>query len=835
MRLKSFKNSFLDLSILLIVLCFAAGFIYNPFNDKLLKSQDDTFNNIFGPETSVIQPNGKPLTVYQYANISNSYSDSDLPLNVSFTLAQDWTSKNITIYYDGVSQKKDRVVNGDFDSDISEWTYISNAPEEYVNRGWDASGNPDGSMVIKTSTGQKLEGEYGYFEQTISIPEGLGKKDASFTFDYFYNNGFLNFYNVNVYMAIIVGDVEKNKTIDLQYISRLYWDSLSMEYNPSDFGQELPGNLSFRIGFYTSDDTSVSNWGDFQIDNVEFTLWTEPSQEGLIRAYDNEFNQNHTYYNTTYGKGYSFLDSERIRSPSDDVIISLYQNISDVLDFSVDNIYILSTSVKVLNSTFSGSDGCFYTLGEQIEWQTEFSVSIPPNYVSWLEVVKPSNWNFTSIKDGYEDEQVEFCVGTEGSVKMVIIPNDIVSLGLWKLKAISENYIINGNLEVMEDDQFKNSSSLTFGNIFRVSVSLNNSVSYNNTLVNCSIYYSNHTILWGEEKEPDSSEIDFGNFTVGLNMTVGQYQVKIFWSNNESSLNRDQIGYTQFKFDVWHTPNLTAIDSYFEMIAGDPLLLKVKLSDCCTNKTIDFATINYNSTYGIYGTMTYQGLGIYLAELDTSSLELGNYYFSFNTSKEYYKELFLNDLINLKIIAQPIVLETPHSVINSMANDYAICQVNVTGGHSGTLIWPANISTDWQNPYSVVEHFNGTYTLNFSTYNLPTLGIVETYTISIYANKTNYGSSNGFVTITIQPIQTLVNVNDTIITTEINKNFELIVNYTTEDSGDLILEAICSVSWPGSYNVTNLLCDCFIIEFNTEGLNIDTYTSIIKLEKAGYQ
>lgn len=63
MRLKSFKNSFLDLSILLIVLCFAAGFIYNPFNDKLLKSQDDTFNNIFGPETSVIQPNGKPLTV----------------------------------------------------------------------------------------------------------------------------------------------------------------------------------------------------------------------------------------------------------------------------------------------------------------------------------------------------------------------------------------------------------------------------------------------------------------------------------------------------------------------------------------------------------------------------------------------------------------------------------------------------------------------------------------------------------------------------------------------------------------------------------------------------
>ena len=126
------------------------------------------------------EPNGKYLLVNQFANTSESYSNSNLPTNVSFTLAQDWISKDITISYDGVSIKKDRVINGTFDSDYHGWTYKTNNPTEFIGK------NESEFVMITLTSGDKSEGEYGYFERNISIQEKLSSnKLALLSFDYY--------------------------------------------------------------------------------------------------------------------------------------------------------------------------------------------------------------------------------------------------------------------------------------------------------------------------------------------------------------------------------------------------------------------------------------------------------------------------------------------------------------------------------------------------------------------------------------------------------------------------------------------------------------------------
>jgi len=686
---------------------------------------------------------------------------------------------------------------------------------------------------MEVTEGTKNKGDYGYFEQNITIHEELYPLEAYFSIDYYYS-WWKKPDNCSLFMAAIMEGVNRNKTLNLRDIANhKEWFTMNLEYNPVTYGQVLPGVVTIRVGVITNE-LSTSFSADLRLDNIEYKLWTKPNQTGIIKAYDNEFAQNHTYYNITFGKGYSFIDAERTRALGEDIVFTIYSNISNIIDFTIDEITIISYVVKEFNSTVSNKLGSLYTPGENINWLVEFSIFIPPYYNSWIEIDKPGDWSFFHIMDGFEEDKTEDCLGTGSGSTKLIIPNSILGPGLWKLEAISKNYITKGNIAVWKDSQFENISKLVFGDIFEVNITLNASIILSNTIINCTIYYPNSTVFWQDIKEPTSHNIKFGNFIVGNNMTVGKYLVTVLWTNNQSCLNRDQIGYIELEFIIWHYTNLTAINSYFEMVAGDPLLLKVKFVDSDLNEIVDFASISYNSTFGASGTMSYQGSGIYVVDVDIDSLGLGDYYFSFNASKEYYENQSIKNLIHLKIIAQPLKLDTPHTVIEATANSYISCQVNVTGALSGTLIWPVNISSDWQNPYSAIDHDNGTYTLNFSTWGLPSQGIIETYTIYVFANKTHHGNTQGYITLTIYPIQTVINVNKSIINVDLNEIVDVYINYTVDQTGLLIQGAECSVVWSSFYNILPKV-DGFIVRLSTINLSIDTYIAIIKLVKSGFE
>jgi hypothetical protein len=582
-------------------------------------------------------------------------------------------------------------------------------------------------------------------------------------------------------------------------------------------------------------DDSINPWNEIFFDNIKCELWTRSNSSGLLRLNDNEFNQNYSYINTDYGDGYTLIDVERYTEISDEISFTVYQNVTDVLDFKIANIIIDSFAEKSFSSEFLGSPRSKIEFGSNITWQTEISISsIPIEYTCWLEVEKPDDWLFTRITDGYEAEQLKNCSGINFGSTTLSIPETILSAGLWSIEAISKNYISKGNLEVWDNNAFISQSRVTFGDLFQINVTINETVSLLNTQINCSIFYPNGTNFWQASLEPTSHILSFGNFTVGYNMTVGIYNVKIQWMNSQNTSTIDQVGFKEFDFVLWHHSQLVAVTSFYEIITGAPLLAKVKYTDIDVNVSIAFVTIRFNSTFGQSGTMLYLGSGIYLADIDTNSLTLGDYYISFSVNSSYYENHSINNLIHISVISQGLALDVPHTVLEATANSYATCQINITGAISGVMIWPANISTDWENPWNAINHNNGSYTLNFSTADLPINGIIDTFTVAIYANKTNYGATVGYVTMSITPISTIINVNSSVVNPPVNTAVDIKINYTEVESGYIIIGANLTVVWLSTFNVTPN-GNGFNLRLDTINLSIDTYTAIIQLEKEGFE
>ncbi|MFX1586968.1 MAG: hypothetical protein ACFFC1_02330 [Promethearchaeota archaeon] len=833
----------LEISIIgiILILSLTFNFLFNSnlsITNQKNDSTDNDRSNILRASSSDI--NGKPLLIHQYSTITNSFFPSSLPANVSFTLISGWTSQNVNIKYEGVSQQKQRIYNGDFNNDSSGWLYKSNNPTEYIDQGWKIDlGEESGYMQIKLDNGAKNEADYGYYEQNITIPEKLSSGLISeLSIDC--KRNIVQFLpdDISLYLAIIMDNVEENITYNIANITT-DWSKISLNYDPSVIGQIGPGNATVRIGIYTIETTSVSQFINLNFDNIKFELWGNPNEPNLVRVFDNEFGSNYTYINSDFGKGYTFIDIERTRESTNDVIFTIFSNKTEILDFFIYNITIHTSVVKCFNTSISGLDGSKYTFGEIITWETNINFSENYKYGEiWAEIIKPTDWNIIHVYDRDNIDRVGCCLDAGLGTNKTIIPVGIMTSSNierpWKIIANSENYISKANMVYWNGVFFEEVSKITIGDIFQINVTLNNSIAILDTTLNCTIKYPNGTIFWKDTKLISSYNCQFGTFTAGNNMTAGIYQVIIEWVNNQSYLFNDKTGFKAFDFVIWHHTNLTAIDSYIEILVGDPLLIKVKFKDYDFNSTIEFANVNYSSTFGQFGTMVYIGSGIYFTEIDTGSLELGDYYFSFSANKLFYENQTINNLIHLKIIPQSLALDLSHNIIETDANSIVSCRVNVSGAISRSLIWPVNISTDWFNSYNVTDHNNGTYTLDFSTVDIPTQGYLESYTIEIFANKTNYGNANEFLTLLVHPLPTIAYVNTSMPSVYQGDIVQIRANYTDESSGELISGANCSITWQGSYFITPVL-NQFDITLDTTGLCVDYYNVLITFERAGYE
>ncbi len=785
-------------------------------------------------ESSIIvstSPTSKPLSITQHAIVVEDFLSPSIPTNVSFTLVEDWVSKNTTILFEGISNRKDWVTNGSFNSSLVPWKNLTTSANMQIT-GW----NPAGYASINLPGGAVIQNDYAYYFENISIPELFTNgKLISVSLKYLYQGGPQTPTMIQMYIAIEIDGKEKNQTTFFPDLVKGIWTPMSFTYDPASVGQQIPDNLILKVGLRANNSGIVLNAHQLHIDDVELKLWTQPNRSNLIYVEDPETGYNYTYQNSDFGNGMSFIGAEKSYAETENVIFTIHNNMTNIIDIEVFNITIMSNLEKLYNSTIDGIPGSVYSTNGLIKWQVEWEIDFPSTYLnSWINIEKPIDWNITKILDGYDVERTGQCPGTNFGSEILNIPTSIVRQGLWILEAESYNYINDGYISLWNGSSFKNETNLYLGDIFQISVVLNNSVSILNTQINCTIKYPNSTIFLQESQQPSSHTIIFGNYSVGNNMSIGKYQVLLEWVNDFTIYNRDKVGFRQLELNIIHKTNLTAVEPYIEKIAGVPTLIKVKFQDFDLNMTIPLAEVTYNTTYGASGNMAYIGSGIYMAELYTASLDVGDYYLSFNASKAFYQNHSITNLVQLRIRPESLILRVPRQVKSVMANSDAYYEVNVTGEVSGLFLSPANITLDWARNYTVKDFGNGKYGINLSTFETTSGAVPETFTIPIHANKTFYGSTSDVLLLTVYPIQAQIGLNSTLIQVQYGHSFSIRANYSTLATNQSISGAICNVTWPSYYEISSI-DDDFLITFNTTGLPIDVYIALIQISHLDYE
>jgi len=369
-------------------------FYFGNYNDISIREQNmdpiSDINVINDLKAAANEPNGKTLFVIQHANTSNSFLPFSLPTNISFTLAQGWISKNITINYEGVASENNTVSNGDLALNRTGWTYKSNNPVELVDKGWTASeGNPPGCFYIEMQNGALAANDYGYCEQTTWNGDNFATNYlTTISMNYKYNTkGKPAQSNVSTFLEVEIGGVKANKIIEFPDLVQDAWSSMYLTYDPSAIGQTLPNNITVRAGIFVENGVTPSDSQELYIDNIKYKIWSGINDPDLIVAYDIDYNKNYTYNNITAGKGTTFIEIERNRSVTSDVIFTISKNSSYSDEFSVKDITISSECIKLFNSTYGGLNGSYYTTDGDITWNTEFSIFIPYDYMdNWAEL-----------------------------------------------------------------------------------------------------------------------------------------------------------------------------------------------------------------------------------------------------------------------------------------------------------------------------------------------------------------------------------------------------------------------------------------------------------------
>ncbi|MEX2715230.1 MAG: hypothetical protein Q6370_002895 [Candidatus Sigynarchaeota archaeon] len=783
---------------------------------------------------SAIEGTSKPLAIMQQATVTRSFYPLSLPTDTSFLLVSDWRSKNVTIDFSGVSHYKDWIANGAFTGSIAPWVFKTTHPTDLLQT------SSSGIAQITLTTNKNLPANaYAFFEENVTIPEPLvSNKLVSVSMDYNFDDGAKTPPSeMSLIISITISGVEKNVSVPLTNLVVGAWTGLVLTYNPQTVGHVLPGLAIVRVGIYTYDPARTASLTQrISLDNVRFNIWTSLNQNGALIVRDNEFNQNYSYQNITLGTGRAFIDVQRSRATSSDVVFTIFKNPVITEAIEVYNITVNSFVEKQFNSTVGVLPGSqYYTEGSSVNWTTYLHFVTPFNYMSQRAlIVKPPDWMVFSITNGFGINRLPQCVGTGIGSTTVVIPKDILYDGLWKLEATSANYVIGGNIQVWNAGSFVNKTSVFVGDVFRVTTRLNGSLSLTGSSIACTIFYPNNSVYFSETRTPSSSEVLFGNFTVDASKPVGPYRVQVNWTNDLDPSKNDKIGLIDLEFQVIHHANITAVTSFFQRVPGEPLLVKVKVMDTDANLFLPSADVMFNTSYGISGTMTYFGAGVYAAEIDTTALAFGDHYFSFNASKAWYMDCHGTNLVHVKIVSESLKLEVPRDIKTVSANSFAVYRLNLTGSISQMPLHPATITTDWFRPYTITDHANGTYTLNLSTYEATTRSTPETFTITIHASKTNYASTSDIVILTVNPIATSLQMNTTFVEVYAGDRFALKANYTVDSNGSLIPGATLAVTWPAYYQVQPAGAE-FVITFNTTALGIGTYTGLLNVTRPGFQ
>ncbi|MFW9874451.1 MAG: hypothetical protein ACFFG0_15200, partial [Candidatus Thorarchaeota archaeon] len=361
-----------------------------------------------------------------------------------------------------------------------------------------------------------------------------------------------------------------------------------------------------------------------------------------------------------------------------------------------------------------------------ILWELYHNLYMPPEYENFeFTIQKPFNWEFLSVFDPFLQTR-NFEYGNSGDDKIHINMSNALFAGWYTLKATSPNYLNLSNTRISKQGQWIQNSTFGIGESTQITTQLKHLDEIPNDVENVilTIYHPNGTIFYTESKSPVGGNVTFSQITFGaFNTSGGVYEYTLFWSNGTA------LGGLKSEFLVKHQSSMILLkpddaisDLTTDAFVGDIIPLRIQLKDFENNQAISGAFLSHNWSTGLKS-LTEAALGVYEAILDTSELESNGFYEIFiNSSKIGFKNYNMTLKINLLEETNLLRLESEYYI---ELNDNSTVKYSYTNSTGGGITGAAiNINID-KLYYSITDHLDGNYTIEFDTSYINNLGIYQ--------------------------------------------------------------------------------------------------------------
>lgn len=673
------------LSILLFISSFFCLFNLTTdlninFIDRSDFSQDHETNNDFELELSdssllsIYSGVGKAQNVTEYGegyflNKNINVSDNE---NATVIVPYEWEAIEINSTILSIHESDSIWMNETFDTgvDYTRWTnHTDSTHTDYIETNWYQ--NPLGSndsialSLLHIDIADDWDNIDSYLNYTFYLDrENVEFQywDLDFTFKFIeYEDPWLNpLVNSRFTCAIKMGQNSQSFNLDKlsDFTNNTWYNSGTDPFIPELSDLNPPGELNVIFNIATFESVNPNGKLTLYIDNVTLTMHTIPKPTSInLNTTDYEHSASTPIIDIGYGNGYALLfNSWYGEVGGEEYRFGFSSNSTGSLEISSEQHIkaIRYGFTRIMQTNIKGSE-FFVENDSTTTWTMYIPVSIPGSYSTnyYLNVSKPLNWNVTQVIDPYSNNKINEVIGAGVGNSTLTIPNTIITEGVWEIVAEAPNYIELANLFKKNTLQWSKNDTFYTNDDLKINATIKTALIPNidGTTGMLKIFSPNGS-LWYQEGDVSvdiNGNVEFSKITLGTNnASTGKYFAQIIWHDN--NINISQVGFSLLQFNVIHKTNLTAIDSYFNQLSGDPLLLRVKFLDSDFNQSIQFATVTYSSTFGTYGSMIYQGSGRYFIDIDTSSLSSGDYYFSFNASKSFYENQTMLNLIHLNII-----------------------------------------------------------------------------------------------------------------------------------------------------------------------------------------
>ncbi len=815
------KEKIVILSVLLISFLLAPFLKNLDMNGKLWsEDQNNLPNDKYEPfgirtQSSLSEYTGigatQNVTEYGQGFFQNNEINVTNSENASIIVPDNWEANEILCNVTNIYEYDKIWMNETFDLgyDSFSWSnYTSTVNNSLVTFDWDD--DPVGSndslyieyLYNQTNNWKNVD---SYWNYTFNLDrDEIPFKDWSINFNYKFITNNTEWFELvpggtSLYCLIKTNEnpsVFKMPKLDSHVNDTWYSDNID-PFNPELYDFDLPGTMSLCFGIEWGN-TDFNPTGNFSVyfDNITLELQTipKPSQINLSITDNTNGEIKQISDLTGYGLGTESFNNNWVGATGGtEHKFSFSTNSSGKIDIYTDFfVNATSSSFTTTEIGIKGSEFCTENETRTV-WTMYFPVGIPGSYQTnyIFNVSKPINWNVTHLIDPYGNDKISKVLETSGpGNSTLVIPNEIIVNGRWKIVAESPNYILNTKIWKWNDTStsWEESTNFETYDVIKINGTIDNDLIPNLKLTNASllIYYPNGT-EWSQayqELSPDSlGNVEFNNFTLGaLNASAGKYILNIRWNN----INSSQIGFSSLNFENTHNTILSrANDQDLKVISvftGSTVLIKVNYTDIDIGVGIIGAYVNYtidNETV-ITGDMVYFGNGIYIAEIDTTNWQNGLYNVSISADKPYFTVQYEDQIIQLEV-TETTIFNPDSTFINvpwgTNTSIYLTYNVSNNQGISGAII-----NCDWNlNYWYCYEMGPGNYMLELNT----TSKQFEIYTLTINVSKTGYENQEIYISINIREIYTNLTYSQP-DPVGFKSNISILVNYGDIDSDNLI-------------------------------------------------